>query len=58
MKKFIAMLMLVAMVLSMAACGASESSAPAASSSSDEAAFKIGGIGPITGDAAIYGQAV
>ena len=54
MKKFLAMLMLVAMVLSMAACGASE---PAASSS-DAASFKIGSTGPITGDAAIYGQAV
>ena len=57
MKKLLALVMAAAMVFSLCACGASESSAPAASSS-DEAVFKIGGIGPITGDAAIYGQAV
>ena len=57
MKKFIALVMAAAMVFSLCACGASESSAPAASSSA-EAAFKIGGTGPITGGAAIYGQAV
>ena len=56
MKKFIAMLMAAAMVFSLCACGGSD--APAASSSSDEAVFKFGSTGPITGDAAIYGQAV
>ena len=57
MKKLLALVMAAAMVFSLCACGASDSSAPAASSS-DEAVFKIGGIGPITGGAAIYGQAV
>ena len=57
MKKFIALVMVVAMVMSMAACGASD--APAASSGDASAAsFKLGSTGPITGDAAIYGQAV
>ena len=55
MKKFLALVMAAAMVFSLCACGGSD--APAASSS-DEAVFKIGGTGPITGDAAIYGQAV
>ena len=59
MKKFIALVMVVAMVMSMAACGASESSAPAAAPAEEAAAtFKLGSTGPITGDAAIYGQAV
>ena len=57
MKKLLALVMAAAMVFSLCACGASESSAPAASSS-DEAVFKLGSTGPITGDAAIYGQAV
>ena len=57
MKKLLALVMAAAMVFSLCACGASESSAPAASSS-DEAVFKLGTTGPITGAAAIYGQAV
>ena len=55
MKKFLALVMAAAMVFSLCACGGSD--APAASSS-DEAVFKLGSTGPITGDAAIYGQAV
>ena len=57
MKKLLALVMAAAMVFSLCACGASDSKAPAASSS-DEAVFKLGSTGPITGDAAIYGQAV
>ncbi|MGN1141735.1 MAG: ABC transporter substrate-binding protein [Oliverpabstia sp.] len=47
------------MVTSFAACGdkASDSSADGEATSS-EATFKIGGIGPITGAAAVYGKAV
>ena len=66
-KKFFALMMAMVMVLSLAACGGkSETSAPAnndAPAQSGETAeggstFKLGTIGPLTGDAAIYGQAV
>ena len=65
-KKFFALMMAMLMVLSLAACGGSKSETPAAStdSSSEEAsapsgaAFKLGGTGPLTGGAAIYGNAV
>ncbi len=51
MKKLISVALLVAMcVCFMAGCGSSDKGG--------EAVFKIGGTGPITGDAAIYGQAV
>ena len=43
-----------AMVVSLAACGGSSDKKEASSSDT----FKIGGIGPTTGDAAIYGTAV
>ena len=55
MKKFnklVSVIVASAMVMTMTACG----SAQQASGSSD--AFKIGGIGPTTGDAAVYGMAV
>ena len=66
-KKFFALMMTMVMVLSLAACGGkAETSAPADSNTpaqSGETAeggstFKLGTIGPLTGDAAIYGQAV
>ena len=66
MKKALSLLLACTMVLSFAACGSKEE-APAASTeagteatseSADGAVFKIGGIGPVTGGAAIYGQAV
>ena len=51
-KKVFAIIMAAAMMLAcLAGCG---NDAPASS----KAVIKIGGIGPITGDAAIYGQAV
>lgn len=55
MKKFnklVSVIVASAMVMTMTACG----SAQQASGSADT--FKIGGIGPTTGDAAIYGMAV
>ena len=67
MKKFVAFVMVFAMcVCLMAGCGSatapSATEAPAADSAdgtaSDAGVFKIGGIGPLTGAAAIYGQAV
>ena len=72
MKKLVSSVLAASMVLSLAACGSSASSSEAASTSTaatTEAAgegsgaytgtpIKIGGIGPVTGGAAIYGQAV
>ena len=71
-KKLLAMLLAVAMVLSMAACGSENGSGAAENTSGAEAgsvaenaenaasgtAIKLGGIGPLTGGAAIYGTAV
>lgn len=66
MKKALSLLLACTMVLSLAACGSKEE-APATSTgteteataeSADGTVFKIGGIGPVTGGAAIYGQAV
>ena len=64
-KKFACLAMAMVMVLSLAACGGKKEDAPAESSgsSSEEssapsgAAFKLGGTGPLTGGAAIYGNA-
>lgn len=67
-KKLLAMLLAVSMVLSMAACGTSSDSSVAENASVGEAAsvgentssgsaIKLGGIGPLTGAAAIYGNA-
>ena len=64
MKKFTSVLLTVAMVATMlVGCGAKETAeAPAtenaATTETAEAAFKIGGSGPITGGAAVYGLAV
>ena len=66
MKKLFALAMAFVMTMSLAACGAKEEtpsatgSTPAASSAaaSEGAAFKLGGTGPLTGGAAIYGNAV
>lgn len=64
MKKALSLLLVCAMTLSLAACGGkTETNAPAANAGTEESAaagtvFKIGGTGPITGGAAVYGQAV
>lgn len=52
-KKAASVMLASAMVVSLAACG---SSGNKSGGSSDSDTFKIGGIGPTTGDAAIYGQ--
>ena len=62
-KKFACLAMAMVMVLGLAACGGKKEAAPAetpAASGSDSSVsvFKVGTIGPLTGDAAIYGQAV
>ncbi|MGI6013698.1 MAG: ABC transporter substrate-binding protein [Oscillospiraceae bacterium] len=61
-KKLFTLLLAVAMVLSLVACGSSDdskktSSSDSKSDTSDGAAIKLGGIGPLTGGAAIYGTA-
>ena len=68
MKKFVSSVLAASMALSLAACGSSAVSSAASSdaaastgstaASSDFTPIKIGGIGPVTGGAAIYGQAV
>ncbi|WP_298019839.1 ABC transporter substrate-binding protein [uncultured Dysosmobacter sp.] len=67
-KKFVSFMMAMVMVLSLAACGGKDSDAPApenndappateTNDSASGAAFKLGGTGPLTGGAAIYGNA-
>ena len=56
-KKAASVMLASAMVVSLAACGSSGDSGKSGGSS-DSDTFKIGGIGPTTGDAAIYGTAV
>ena len=62
-KKFACLAMAMVMVLSLAACGSKTEEAPteapaAPGSESSASVFKVGTIGPLSGDAAIYGQAV
>lgn len=56
-KKAASVMLASAMVFSLAACGSSGDSGKSGGSSNSDT-FKIGGIGPTTGDAAIYGTAV
>ena len=63
MKKRVSMLLVLAlMVMTLGACGSSDSGSSSdqgsSSDASGEAVFKIGGIGPVTGGASIYGTAV
>ena len=55
MKKMLALLLALLMVFSMVACGAQKEEATEETASA--AAFKLGGVGPLTGGAAIYGNA-
>ena len=63
-KKFFALMMAMAMVLSLAACGGDSGSSTTDDSGAEDAsgtsgsAFKVGVIGPMSGGAAIYGTAV
>ena len=62
MKKFVCLVLALVMALSLVACGGAASSTPASEAGSEaasiEGAIKIGGTGPLTGGAAIYGTAV
>ena len=63
-KKLFAFMMAMTMTVSLAACGGGKTETPAPSTETPAASgeaggtFKLGTIGPLTGDAAIYGQAV
>ena len=63
-KKLFALMMAMTMTVSLAACGGGKTETPAPSTETPAASgeaggtFKLGTIGPLTGDAAIYGQAV
>ena len=62
-KKLLALLMASVMTLSLAACGGDRGTTDDTSGTDDStgttaAAFKVGVIGPLTGDAAIYGTCV
>ena len=63
-KKLFAFMMAMTMTVSLAACGGGKTESPAPSTETPAASgeaggtFKLGTIGPLTGDAAIYGQAV
>ncbi len=62
MKKFLSAALAAAMAFSLVACGSTPSSTagsdPASAGTSTAGVFKIGGIGPTTGGAATYGNAV
>ena len=63
MKKFLAGFMAIAMMFSLSACGnsgssSSSSSATGSSASTGAETFVIGGLGPLTGEAASYGVSV
>ena len=65
MRKVVSLGLVAAMVASLTACGSGSGSTAATTAAAGGAAtetagavFKIGGIGPITGGAAVYGQAV
>jgi branched-chain amino acid transport system substrate-binding protein len=65
MRKFLAFTMAAALTLSLAACGSSGGSSGSGSNADNSSsggstsgtAFKLGGTGPLTGDASIYGLA-
>ncbi len=60
-KKIVSLALVCAMAISMVACGADETSTATGeetSTATGEETYKIGGIGPTTGGAAIYGVAV
>ena len=58
MKKFVSAMLALVMALGLVACGGSEADEPKNEGSADSATvYKLGGTGPLTGGAAIYGNA-
>ena len=58
MKKLLSTLLALSLVATLVACGGGQASSTAAETNTAATTFKIGGIGPTTGGAAVYGQAV
>lgn len=58
MKKVLAVVLALAMLLSVAACGGSKTSSTTTPTATTAEVIKVGATGPLTGGAAIYGQAV
>ena len=59
MKKVLALVLALGLTISLVACGNKNNESTNASSGTEkQLTFKVGGIGPVTGGAAIYGQAV
>lgn len=56
-KKILAILVSAILLVSMTACGSNNAGGGSADASGDTGAIKLGGIGPLTGAAAIYGNA-
>ena len=62
-KRLLSLILAAALVMGLTACGSASSSSSSSDTSSSDSAtssaatFKIGGIGPLTGGAAIYGNA-
>lgn len=56
-KKILAILVSAMLLVSMTACGSNNAGGGSADASGDTGAIKLGGIGPLTGAAAIYGNA-
>lgn len=59
MKKALALVLTLGLIVSLVACGNNSSAnADSGANTTKELTFKVGGTGPVTGGAAIYGQAV
>lgn len=57
-KKVMSLALIATLALSTVACGSKEANSGSNASNDAAATFKIGGIGPLTGGAAVYGNAV
>ena len=57
-KRALGIVLAVSMALTMSACGSKETAQDSGENGSAQTAFKVGGIGPLTGGTAVYGQAV
>lgn len=58
MKKVVSLMLALCIAVGLAACGAAQGAGASGAVSADAKTIKIGGIGPVTGGAAVYGNAV
>lgn len=58
MKKVVSLMLALCIAVGLAACGAAQGEGASGAVSADAKTIKIGGIGPVTGGAAVYGNAV